>query len=362
MVTKVIVCLDGVSPEYIKEANTPFLDSLAREGTSTVCDAMVPTVTNVNNTSIITASFPETHGITTNYYYDLETGEEVYMDSSKYLTSKTILEKATLQGKKTLLLTVKDKLRKLLARSITLTYSAEKPNLKLITDFRKPPDIYTADSSIWLLEAANHEMSNREWDYIYVSTTDYIPHKYGPKEPEAKEYLSQLDLALESINEKQPLMGIVADHGMNPKRVNLDPSKLLQKQGIKTRLIANIKDEHVIHHQNLGGSAYIYLENKNKIQKTKIILQDTKGIEKVLTREEAAYTYKLNHRRIGDILILADEKHTFGSNLRSDFRDIDIRSHGSLSERKTPFISNKKNESTELLYNFNIIPFIQNKN
>ena len=192
MVTKVIVCLDGVSPEYIKEANTPFLDSLAREGTSTVCDAMVPTVTNINNTSIITASFPETHGITTNYYYDLETGEEVYMDSSKYLTCKTILEKATLEGKKTLLLTVKDKLRRLLARNISLTYSVEKPSQRIVTEHGKPPNIYTAESSIWLMEAAYHEMSKQEWDYIYISTTDYIPHKFSPKETEAKEYLSKI--------------------------------------------------------------------------------------------------------------------------------------------------------------------------
>ena len=342
MVTKVIVCLDGVSPEYIKMANTPFLDSLAREGTSTVCNAMVPTVTNINNTSIITASFPITHGITTNYFYDFETGEEVYMDSSKYLTCKTILEKATLQGKKTLLLTVKDKLRRLLARNITLTYSAEKPDQRIINEFGQPPGIYTADSSIWLIEAANHEMNKCDWDYVYISTTDYIPHKHGPKESEAREYISQIDSALESINEKNPLIGIVADHGMNSKKVNFDPSKLLQKHGIKTRLIANIKDEHVTHHQNLGGSAYIYLENKKNKEKTKIILQDTEGIEKVLTREQAAHTYKLNQKRIGDIMILADEKHTFGVNTTSDYRDIDIRSHGSTHEIKIPLISNKK--------------------
>jgi phosphonoacetate hydrolase len=359
MVTKVIVCLDGVSPEYIKEANTPFLDSLAREGTSTVCDAMVPTVTNINNTSIMTASFPETHGITTNYYYDLETGEEVYMDSSKYLTCKTILEKATLEEKKTLLLTVKDKLRRLLARNISLTYSVEKPTNRIVTELGKPPDIYTAESSIWLIEAVNHELNKREWDYIYISTTDYIPHKFSPKETEAKEYLSKIDSTLESINEKQPLMGIVADHGMNPKKINLDPSKLLKEQGIENRLIANIKDEHITHHLNLGGSAYIYLKNNREIKATITILEDTAGVEKVFTRNKAAEKYKLNPERIGDILILADERHTLGPNSKSIYQDINIRSHGSLHERKVPLITNRQVELRSPLYNNVVIPLIE---
>jgi len=359
MVTKVIVCLDGVSPDYIRHAKTPFLDRLSHEGTFTVCEAMVPTVTNINNTSIITASFPETHGITTNYYFDSDTGEEVYMDSSKYLTCKTLLEEATEQGKKTLLLTVKDKLRRLLARNITLTYSVEKPSQKTVNELGNAPDIYTADSSIWLLEAANHEIDNNHWDYVFISTTDYIPHKFSPKEYEAREYISRIDSILESINDKQPLMGVVADHGMNPKKMNLDPSKLLNEQDIENRLIANIKDEHVTHHQNLGGSAYLYLQDETEIEKAQNILCNTKGIEKVLTRKIATKEYKLNPRRIGDVLILADKDHTFGPNPTSTYREINIRSHGSLHEQKVPFILNRKIEPSTPLYNMNVIPLLE---
>jgi hypothetical protein len=74
MTTRVIICLDGCGPDYLEAAATPNLDALAREGYHAIGEAVVPTVTNVNNTSIITASFPETHGITTNYLLDPVSG------------------------------------------------------------------------------------------------------------------------------------------------------------------------------------------------------------------------------------------------------------------------------------------------
>ncbi len=58
MTIRVILCLDGCGPEYLAGSETPNLDALAREGFHAIGEAVVPTVTNVNNTSIITASHP----------------------------------------------------------------------------------------------------------------------------------------------------------------------------------------------------------------------------------------------------------------------------------------------------------------
>ena len=85
MTAKVIICLDGCAPDYLAGSETPNLDAIAREGFHTIGAAVVPTVTNVNNTSIITASYPEIHGITSNYFIDPASGEEVYMEFPTYL-------------------------------------------------------------------------------------------------------------------------------------------------------------------------------------------------------------------------------------------------------------------------------------
>jgi len=349
----VVVCLDGVSWDYIEAADTPFLDGVGREGVAATCMAMVPTVTNVNNASIITGAFPEEHGISTNWYYDPASGVEVYMDSSRFLTCRTILERATARGGRTLLLTVKDKLRRLLARNVTASYSTERPPPRLVEELGKPPSIYSLESSPWLLSAAEHELRRRRWDMVYISTTDYIPHMHGPETPEAREYMRRLDGGLEEIAKRVSVLGVVADHGMNEKKVNLDLVQLLGEARMEARFVAAIKDEHVVHHGNLGGSAYLYV--CGDVERARDMVASADGVEAVLTRAEAAERFRLPEGRIGDLLVLADADHTFGPNPGSVYADVQVRSHGSLHEREVPFILSRGEVGREL-YNKDVIP------
>ena len=350
----VVVCLDGVSWDYIEAADTPFLDGMGREGVAATCMAMVPTVTNVNNASIITGAFPEEHGISTNWYYDPATGVEVYMDSSRFLTCPTLTERATARGGRTLLLTVKDKLRRLLARNVTASYSTERPPPRLVEELGAPPSIYSMESSPWLLSAAEHELMRRSWDMVYISTTDYIPHMYAPETPEAREYTRRLDEGLGRIMERGAVLGVAADHGMNEKKVNLDLVQLLGEAGMGARFIAAIKDEHVVHHRNLGGSAYLYVEGD--VERARDVVASADGVEVVLTRAEAAARFRLPAGRIGDLLVLADADHTFGPNPGSVYADVEVRSHGSLHEREVPFILSRRVEVGRELYNRDLIP------
>ena len=350
-----IICLDGINWEYINNSNTPFLDSLVSNGTGTTCRTMVPTVTNVNNASIITCSYPDKHGITSNWYHDRETGQEVFMDSSDFLACRTFLEKEARKGKRVLLLTVKDKLRRLLQTERVHSYSVEKPDSKMKDRIGPVPSIYELDASPWILKAAQEEISEKSWDIVYISTTDYIPHKNSPEQDKSIEYMVRIDNELESIYNQGYKMGIVADHGMNRKTVNFDPVNHLSEYAISSRMVASIKDEHDIHHMNLGGSAYLYTD---ETEKAKEILIDCDGVEAVYTREEAAKEFRLMASRIGDLFLLADLNYTFGKNRSTDYRDIDIRSHGSLHEREVPFITSRKMELKEELYNKDLIPYL----
>jgi phosphonoacetate hydrolase len=334
--TIVAVCLDGVSWSYIEEADTSFLDSLTRVGSSTTAEAMVPTVTNVNQASILTASHPDIHGISGNTYYNPASRRMVYMDSSHFLRCPTLLETTSKRGWRTLLLTVKDKLRRLLSKGVTHSYSIERPTDEVVRELGSPPSIYTAEADLWLLRAARWELEHRRWDLVYLSTTDYIAHKHGPGEPEAKEYLSRLDETLEELWGLGMELGVVSDHGMEEKRVNLDPVRLLREKDIEARLIAAIRDEHYVHHRNLGGSAYLYVEED--VERARRILSEAEGVELTLTREEAVERFRLPPDRIGDLLLLAEEDYTLGPNPRSIYRDVELRSHGSLHEVEIPLI------------------------
>ena len=64
----VVVLIDGFDPEYLDACSAPNLSEMARRGFRVDGRGMTPSVTNVNNVSLVTASYPERHGITSNYW------------------------------------------------------------------------------------------------------------------------------------------------------------------------------------------------------------------------------------------------------------------------------------------------------
>ncbi len=79
--TTVVICIDGSDPEYLETCQTPNLRELSKKGFLKIGQSLMPSVTNVNNVSLVTASYPEVHGISSNYRLVRETGEEIYMES-----------------------------------------------------------------------------------------------------------------------------------------------------------------------------------------------------------------------------------------------------------------------------------------
>ncbi|MCE5334151.1 MAG: hypothetical protein LLG06_06135, partial [Desulfobacteraceae bacterium] len=129
------------------------------------------------------------------------------------------------------------------------------------------------------------------------------------------------------------LMGKIVDTAI-PK---LDLNLILRDAGIKANAIPIIKDRYVAHHQNMGGAAYVYLEDVAVMREAMDLLGEQPGIESVMPSGEAAKVYHLHPERIGHIFVLADEKSVFGS-LPVPSREVRIRSHGSLHERDVPII------------------------
>ncbi len=337
MATKIIICLDGTSPQYLAKSETPNLDALAREGFSTTGQAIVPTVTNVNNTTIVTASFPETHGITSNYFLDQSSGKEFYMESAEFLLTDTIFRRVAEKGGKSALLTAKDKLKTLIQDGTTIAESAERPSAWLADRIGPPPDIYSIEVNHWLFRAAINLLTEEAPDLLYISTTDYATHTFAPDDDRSQWNINQLDSLLgEILNVSADIEIVVtADHGMNLKTYALDLNRIMKDARIKANAIPIIKDHYIVHHQNLGGSAYIYLDDPSTLAEAMAVLKEEKGIEAVLSSAEAAKLYRLHPGRIGHLFVLADADTVFGA-LPSAREEVKIRSHGSLHEQDIP--------------------------
>jgi phosphonoacetate hydrolase len=339
MAAKIIICLDGCGPQYLARSDTPNLDALARSGFSKVGQAIVPTVTNVNNTTIVTTSFPEVHGITSNYFLEPQTGQEVYMESSEFLLAETIFRRAARKGRTSALLTAKDKLKTLIRDGATIAESAEKPSSWLTDRLGPPPEIYSLEINHWLFRAAREVMERHAPDLLYLTTTDYVTHIHAPEDERSQWNIHELDrLVGEILNTTSDHEVVVtADHGMNPKTRALDLNRIFHSRGVAAHAIPIIKDRYVVHHQNLGGAAYIYLQDIAARDEATALLREEEGIETVMTSQEAARLFHLHPQRIGHLFVLADVDTVFGS-LPQAREEVRIRSHGSLHEREIPII------------------------
>ena len=384
--TSIVICLDGSQKEYIDEASklnlTPNLDDIIQKGENLMAHSAIPSFTNPNNISIVTGQPSSVHGICGNFFYTPETGKEVMMNDPQYLRAPTIFEKFYQAGAKIALVTAKDKLRTLLGNGLkfnegrTICFSAEKSDqatkiengIENVNDWlgMPVPEVYSQDLSEFVMAAGVKLMEEFKPDIMYLSTTDYIQHKYAPGNEVANKFYSMFDKYIGQLDELGATIIITADHGMKPKsKEDGSPNAIFLQDHLddkfnknKTKVILPITDPYVVHHGALGSFATIYLEDKNDLEDVMKEIKKIKDIEVVLNKEEGCSQYNLPKDRMGDIICMSSEFMTIGSS--KDKHNLSglnepLRSHGGLHEREVPFIVNKKMpqiDSNKQLYNY----------
>ncbi len=337
--TTVVICIDGFDPEYLEACETPNLRALAKNGFLKIGRSMMPSVTNVNNVSLVTASYPEKHGISSNYRLVRETGEEIYMESGEYILAETMFQRAKKLGKTSVLVTSKDKLRTLLTSGATVTVSSEQPPSWVVEGVGEPPHIYSLEVNGWVIRAGNFIMSQQPADLVYLTTTDYAMHTYAPDEPQSQQHMTILDDAIGALVEAHPdvTLLLTADHGMSRKTRMIDLGEALAKHGVRANPVPIIKDRYTVHHSNLGGCMFVYLDDAAQGDEALKILRDIPGVEEALPRDEAAQRYRLYYERIGDIVVNGAPEVVFGSHQQVKLPPR-LRSHASTHERAIPLL------------------------
>ena len=352
----VIICVDALGPEYLERSPTPNIDRMGKEGVFLIGQGVVPSVTNVNNVSIITGVTPRIHGITSNYWVDRDTGEGRYMESPDFLRYPTVLARAKRAGMSTALLTSKKKLQGLLDAEADYSLSAEDPDGDMIRNVGPKEDIYSPGVNLWLFRALRLVLKQRDPDLVYCSTTDGMMHKYAPDEEASIRHIQGMDVLLGQILDDHPDREVLltADHGMSAKSRGVDLKKLLSAEGIQAQVVPIIKDRYVVHHQNLGGAAYLYVGKQELVQEALGILQGFSGIEAAYSREETAEQFELMEDRIGDVFVLGDKDTVFG-----EFEDVvvavNVRSHGSRHESAVPIVAYGGKSGVRYQRNFDVV-------
>ncbi|MBD1147324.1 phosphonoacetate hydrolase [Pelagibacterales bacterium SAG-MED31] len=383
--TSVVICLDGSQKEYLDEASklglTTNLDRITKAGEYLMAHSAIPSFTNPNNISIVTGRPSSVHGICGNFFYTPSTSKEVMMNDPQYLRAPTIFEKFYDSGAKIAVVTAKDKLRTLLGNGLkfnegrAICFSAEKSNLATkeengienVNDWinRPVPEVYSQDLSEFVMASGVKLLKEFNPNILYLSTTDYIQHKYAPGHEVANKFYEMFDNYIGQLDEMGATIIITADHGMKPKsKEDGSPNAIFLQDYLnnifrenETKVILPITDPYVVHHGSLGSFATIYLEDKNKTEDVMNEIKKIKEIEVVLNNSDACKEYNLPSDRMGDIVCMSSEFMTIGSSEeKHNLSGLNepLRSHGGLHEREVPFIVNKKipiNKDTQL-YNY----------
>jgi phosphonoacetate hydrolase len=313
----IIVMCDGFGLEYYDRSSMPTLKAWAAEGIFARVQAVMPTVTNCNNASICCGAWPSVHGVIGNSYFDPETGTEEYMEDSRLLLAPTIFERAQRHGVRSALLSSKKKTISLLNRGTDILVSAETPDPDWERRLGKAPPIYSREINYWLFRAALDILRNRgEIGLIYIHPTDYPMHMWPPQAAESREHLSRIDELLAELAAAAPDAAVLltADHGMNFKSRCWDLEKALQERGAPVRIaISAERDRYIRHHQGMGGTAWVHLRRPHDEALVTSLLGQLDGIERVLSRTQAANEFNLMASRLGDIVVIGDRDTVFGN-------------------------------------------------
>jgi len=405
----VVICLDGSADEYLDTAlahgRMPNLQHMAVGGYRGLARGAMPSFTNVNNASIVTGVPPSVHGIGGNFFYNPATGREEMMNSAKYLRAETIFPAAARAGRKAVVVTAKEKLREIFASGLIeqggVAFSSEKAGqaelkthgidrVEKVVGSPTPP-IYSADASLFVLRAGVALLQNGMADFLYLSTTDYVQHKYAPGAPEAVEFYAAIDRELGRVLELGAVVGITADHGMNAKQkpdgspnVIYLESELSGKFGSGFRVILPITDPYVVHHGALGSFAVVHLpapgagsetegnspnepllasregsgrgrraggtardregvrgEGGLLLDAARDWLLERPGVTEVYDRDTAARKLELPADRLGELVVLSGRDVVLGRT--PEYHDLSapengLRSHGGRYEEMVPLI------------------------
>lgn len=368
-----VVCIDGFDPTYlqagIEDGIIPTLTSFVQSGFHQTAKCAMPSLTNPNNLSIITGVPTAYHGVSGNYYLDTKTGEEHMIQDASLVRGSTILAKLAEAGVRVAAITAKDKLRKILCHNLstkngTICFSAQNARDTTLAEHgienveewlgQPQPPQYSADLSLFVLDAGLKLLQEKRADFFYLTLSDYIQHKHAPREAEADAFMQQIDKRLAALVKLGAVVVVTGDHGMSDKSDgNGEPNVVFVEDILNekwphlgARVMCPIADPFVKHHGTLGGyvRAHFMKEQPREGEIEELIkyLGALPKVHMALTGKDAAELFQTPPDREGDLVVVAEKGAALGA--RADEHDLSLlrghrlRSHGGLSEQEIPIL------------------------
>jgi phosphonoacetate hydrolase len=287
------------------------------------------------------------------------------MTGPELLKVPSVMSEFSRHGAKVVSVTAKDKLRKQLQKDMDLSNGsvsissqhADRCNMAengiedALGFVGQPlPDMYSAELSLFVLDAGIKLLETRRPDILYLSLTDFIQHAFAPGHAEANQFYEDMDARFGRLEELGATVALTADHGMNEKTNDDGTPRVVWLQDIldaefganSSTVICPITDAFVGHHGALGGFVRVYCHDGLSGEQVIEAIDNVPGLEQVLSREQVARQFDLPTGPEGDVAVLGDKRTVIGTRLEdhdlSGLKGHRLRTHGSVYEADVPII------------------------
>jgi phosphonoacetate hydrolase len=215
------------------------------------------------------------------------------------------------------------------------------------------PSVYSAELSEFIFAAGVKLLETVRPDLMYLSTTDYIQHKFAPGSEGANAFYAMMDGYWAKLDALGAVVALTADHGMNAKHnATGDPNIIYLQDEMDrimspgaARVILPITDPYVVHHGALGSFATVYLPDGANIEQLKSELSAIDGIEQVYDNAQGCAQFELANDRMGDLILVSKQDTVIGTTAdRHDLSGLEVplRSHGGVTEQRVPLIVSQR--------------------
>ncbi|MEX0823334.1 MAG: ectonucleotide pyrophosphatase/phosphodiesterase [Balneolaceae bacterium] len=320
-----LISIDGFMPQYMERYETPSLDYLADEGVlAEYMTPVFPTKTFPNHYSIVTGLYTENTGLIANNMYDPE------MDAYFSLGNRGAVSDGRWYGGEPIWVTAE----KQGVRTAAMFWPGSEAPIKDTYATRWMPyddDMdYTArvDSIISWLQIEDETAP--DFLTLYFSKVDSYGHRYGTDSDSTAAAVREIDGYLGYLMDNLKETGqwddlnilITSDHGM---------ADISEERVIILDDIINMDDVAVIDWTPVG----MIQPDEGKTESVYQALKEAENHYQVYKKEEIPEVYRVkNHRRVPDIMMIADVGYTITTNDFLENREISGATHG--YDHRTP--------------------------
>ncbi|MHA6764923.1 alkaline phosphatase family protein [Streptacidiphilus sp. PAMC 29251] len=333
----VVLDIVGLTPRTL--AHMPALRAIAAEGFCAELQTVFPALTCPVQSSILTGSLPNEHGIVGNGWYFRDAGEIFHWRQSNSLVHGDKLWQA---GRR------QDPDYRVgnicwwyaMGMDVDVTVT---PRPVYHYDGRKSPDCYAhpqqvhdeltaalgpfplfsywgpragISSTRWIVRAAEHILDTRQPDtlLVYIPHLDYELQRFGPDGPEAVAAARTVDATLAPLLRRLRAEGstVVAlgEYGITAATRPVDINRALRRAGLLQVFTQQGMENldpwtspafAVADHQ----IAHVYVRDPADLPRVRDVLKALPGVDQVLDRQEQAALH-IDHPRSGDLLAVAE--------------------------------------------------------